>query len=301
MPTNKQRTGPFTIIIPARNEGDLLRMTVESIVSQTDYPDYEVLIVDDGSTDGSCEPFLSWNSSVRVIRSGGIGVARARNLGAHHAHGEYIVFIDAHCLVSANWLTGLARALAPADVGLAGPCFTRLREPFPRGCGMVWTDYTLDLCWYEPLNTRKQYEVPLTPGGCQAFRRSTFDSLGGYEQGFTRWGSEDVEICLRAWLLGYRVVVKPSVVVAHYFRESRNYEVDDKEVTYNVLRMIHLHFSPHRIRRVLRAVSANPFVGEALDDLYRSDVFEQRAKLEAARVHDDGWFFRYINRAIEAG
>ncbi len=290
--------GSFSVVIPALNEGELLRMTVESILGETRYPDYEILIVDDGSIDGSCEPFRDRDPRVRVIRTGGIGVARARNLGGRHARGQYLTFIDAHCRVSPDWLSGLALALAPPDVCVAGPCFTRLREPLPRGCGMVWTDYTLDPSWYEPLDKSEPYEVPLTTGACQAFRRPVFEAAGGYEPGFTRWGFEDVELCLRAWLLGYRVVVNPAVTVAHYFRESRNYDVDDLEITYNFLRMVHLHFSPPRIRRVLKAVEANPLVPQALDRLYDSDVFHLRAELEAARVYNDEWFFRHINRAL---
>ena len=294
----KRYNESFSVIIPTLNEGSLLRMTVESILSQTEYPNYEVLVVDDGSTDGSCEPLQDRDNRVQVIRSEGVGVAQARNLGASHARGEYLVFIDAHCRVTPNWLSGLTGTLAEPDVGIAGPCFTKLRKAVPRGCGMVWADYSLDPNWYEPLDTEESYEVPLTTGACQAFRHSTFQAMGCYEEGFTRWGFEDVEICLRAWLLGYRVMVNPKVVVAHHFRESRNYEVDDVEITYNFLRMIHLHFSPRRIRSVLRAVSANPLVPEALDRLYSSDVFQVRAELGAARVYDDDWFFRNINCAI---
>jgi glycosyltransferase involved in cell wall biosynthesis len=89
----KHHTGLFSIVIPTLNEGGLLGMTIESILNQTDYSDYEILIVDDGSTDGSCEPFQDWNPRVQVIRSSGNGVAKARNLGARQACGEYIVFI----------------------------------------------------------------------------------------------------------------------------------------------------------------------------------------------------------------
>lgn len=289
--------GRVSIVIPTLNEGELLRMTVGSIHDRTRYPDWEILIVDDGSTDGSTAAYRTGNGRVRVVDGGGMGVARARNLGARHATGEYVVFLDAHCRVSPEWLEGLIEALAPADVCVAGPTFTRLEQGEPRGCGMVWKDATLDPSWYEPASDLP-YNVPLTTGACQAFRRSTFDAVGRYEEGFTRWGFEDVEICLRAWLLGYRVAVGPAAVVAHYFRENRNYEVDDVDITYNFLRMIHLHFSAPRIRRVLRAVAGNPLIPSALDRLYKSDVFALRAELAAARVFDDGWFFSNVNGEI---
>jgi GT2 family glycosyltransferase len=233
-----------------------------------------------------------------LIRTAGKGVANARNLGAAHAVGEFLVFVDAHCRVSPNWLEGFAEALAPAGVAMVGPCFRRLDEPQPRGCGMFWANHTLEPNWFEPIDGRGPYEVPLTTGACQAFRKATFQSLGQYEDGFTRWGYEDVEICLRAWLLGYRIGVHPDVTVAHHFRESRGYEVDDVEVTYNFLRMVHLHFSAPRIRRVLKALEGNPFVPAALDRVFESDVFHVRQRWDAARVHTDEWFFAHINRGL---
>ncbi len=284
----------FSIVIPTRNEGELLDLTLDSILKETVYPSYEILVVDDGSTDGSCKRWLSADGPVRVIRSGGLGVTGARNFGAENARGEYLVFLDAHCRVSPNWLAGFRRALASSGAAVVGPCFTRLWEPEPRGAGYYWPDYTLEMAWFLPRETREPYEVPLTTGACQAFRASTFHAIGRYEKGFTPWGYEDSEICLRSWLLGFRVLVDPTVTVAHYFRESRNYSVNDREIVYNFLRMIHLHFSPKRIRRVLRAVGANPDVEPAMDRLYRSDVFHVRAALQAARIRDDDWFFSAV-------
>jgi glycosyltransferase involved in cell wall biosynthesis len=293
----RRSAGRVSVVIPTLNEGALLGMTIDSIRDQTRYQNWEILIVDDGSTDGSIEAFRDADARVRVIDGRGVGVARARNLGARHASGKYLVFIDAHCRVSADWLDALVEALAPMDVGLVGPTFTRLEEPEPRGCGMVWKDATLDPAWFEPADDRP-YAVPLTTGACQAFRRRTFEAVGGYEHGFTRWGFEDVEICVRAWLLGYRVVADPRAVVAHYFRESRNYEVNDADITMNFLRMIHMHFTPPRIRRVLRAVAGNPLIPAALDRLYAGDVFRVRTRLEAARVRNDDWFFDRVNGPI---
>jgi glycosyltransferase involved in cell wall biosynthesis len=279
----------------------MLGMTVESIFGATRYPQVELIVVDDGSTDGSCGALEARYRDLRVVRTGGLGVARARNAGARQARGKYVVFLDAHCRVSPDWLWSLAEALDQADAGLAGPAFTRLEEPEPRGCGMVWSDYSLEPCWLQPLAGPGSYDVPLTTGACQGFRRATFWGMGGYEEGFTRWGFEDMEICLRTWLLGYRVVGSPAATVAHHFRESRNYAVDDADITYNFLRMIHLHFSAARIRQVLRAVGHNRLLSVAMDRLYEGDVFRVRGELSRVRVHDDAWFFGCVNLAGPGG
>jgi GT2 family glycosyltransferase len=275
----------------------MLAMKVDSIARETTEHAYEIIVVDDGSTDGSTDQFRGrTHDRVRLIRGGQLGVARARNLGARHARGEYLVFMDAHCRVSPGWLDGFAEVFRQPAVGMAGPSFTKLESPTPRGCGMYWADYTLDPCWFEPPDAIDSYDAPLTTGACQVFRRDTYEALGGYEPGFTRWGFEDVEMCLRAWLFGYRVAVQPAVTVAHYFREARdNYEVDDEEITYNFFRMVYLHFSTTRIRLVRDAVATNPHVAAAQERLADSDVFERRAAMLARRRFDDDWFFAEIN------
>ena len=70
-------------------------------------------------------------------------------------------------------------------------------------------------------------------------------------------------------------------------------------VTSNFVRMLHLHFSPARIRRVLQRLDGNPFIAPALDQVHRSNVFEVRAELETVRVRDDDWFFSQVNPALQ--
>jgi glycosyltransferase involved in cell wall biosynthesis len=281
----------FSIVIPTLNEGDMLAMTVENILEVTAFPNIEVIVVDDGSTDGSCDKYRESTKRVRVVTADRVGIPRARNLGAEHAHGDYVLFIDAHCTVSANWIDRFIEALSAPDVAIAGPTFTRLNEPEPRGCGNVWINHRLESAWLEPLRVERPYEVPITPGGCQAFRKETFQEIGGFDTGFTRWGYQDEEICLRAWLHGYRVLVDPMVTVAHYFRTKAGYDVDHNDVLYNFLRLIHMHFSPRRIRRCIDALGEYPGLEEAIDRLYATDIFEKRKEMTIAQRRTEDWLF----------
>jgi len=125
----------FSIVIPTLNEGDMLTMTVENILSVTTYPEIEIIVIDDGSTDGSCDRYRSSAGQVRVVTTKRLGIPMARNLGAEQAQGDYVLFLDAHCTVSPNWIDRFVAALAPRDVAIVGPAFTRLHEPEPKGCG----------------------------------------------------------------------------------------------------------------------------------------------------------------------
>jgi glycosyltransferase involved in cell wall biosynthesis len=267
----------------------MLHRTVASVLGDSSYPHIEVVVVDDGSTDGSCDG-LGDGERVRVLRGRELGAPGARNLGALHARGEYLVFLDAHCRVAPDWLEALITAMAPPDVAIVAPSITRLGAPEPRGCGMTWINNKLDTAWIEPVDDRPS-EVPFAPGGCQAYRAQTFDLVGRFDDGMTLWGFEDIEISLRAWLLGYRVLGAPAATVAHDFREQRDFDVPDLGVVFNFLRLIHLHFAPWRIERAVRAVGTYSSLQPALGRLADSDVLKLRAELEAVRVFDDDWFF----------
>jgi GT2 family glycosyltransferase len=300
-PTSFRREhGLVSVVIPTCNEGAELRRTVESILRTTRHPRYEVVVVDDGSSDGSCAGLPGLGGPVRTLRTEGIGVARARNAGALDARGEYLVFLDAHCRVSANWLERFVAALQLPGVGLAGPSFTRIGKPVPRGCGMVWMDESLDPAWLEPMDGIGPYDVPLTTGACQAFRAADFYRIGEFDEGMTRWGYEDVEICLRAWLLGYRVLADPAIVVEHHFRESRGYEVSDAGILYNFLRMVTLHFSSGRMDRVVATMPGGALLDEARARLRESDAMALREELHRVRRRDDDWYCERFMPASQA-
>ena len=292
--------GLCSVVIATRNEGEMLRSTVASVLDDTAYSPIEVVVVDDGSTDDSCLG-LDGDDRVRIVRGHELGAPGARNLGAAHARGEYLVFLDAHCRVSADWLDVLVGALDPPDVAIVGPTFTKLDASEPRGCGMTWTSPQLETAWIVPPVDGRPSEVPLAPGGCQAYRARTFELVGRFDDGMTRWGFEDVEISLRAWLLGYRVLGASGATVAHHFRDQRGFDVPNEGVLFNYLRLVHLHFAPWRIEAAIRAIGPYPGLDDALADLARSDVLELRAELEAVRVRTDDWFFALMAPSISWG
>ena len=130
----------ISVIVVTRNEGAELRRTVENL-RDTLPARSEVVIVDDASTDGSAAGFR------RAIKAPGIGVARARNLGAAQSKGDVLVFADGHIRLDKLWWQPLADVVEDRHVAAVAPGVTHL--PASRGCGfgLQLTGPDLDARW----------------------------------------------------------------------------------------------------------------------------------------------------------
>lgn len=111
----------ISVIVPVYNAEKYLRECVDSILNQT-YKNFEVILVDDGSTDGSpaiCDEYAKTDERVKVIRKENGGVSSARNLGLEVANGEYICFIDSDDFVSEDYLKNLYNSITENNSDMA--------------------------------------------------------------------------------------------------------------------------------------------------------------------------------------
>jgi glycosyltransferase involved in cell wall biosynthesis len=282
----------ISVILPATNESVLLERTVEQFVA-TLPANSEVIVVDNGSTDG-CADFLAESTweNVRLIRSAEpLGVSAARNRGLAEARGEVVVFSDAHMDVPERWWEPLARTLNQPNMGVVAPGIGVMGKPdLDVACGQRIAETNLRVEWLAKKSTEPR-PVPSLGGGFMAMRHETLKVAGAFDDGMPQWGSEDLELCVRYWLLGYEVWVVPEVTVLHYFRKARPYGVQWHLLTHNLLRVALLHFNDQRLARVASAVRNHPRFGAALAHAVESDVWQKRADFAARRVRDDDWLF----------
>ena len=286
-------TPETTVVVPAHNEGANLLDTVDCVLSAAAGRGLEVVVVLDGEQrDGSREAMdriCAGDERVSVVETAGLGVAGARNAGAELARGRTIVFLDAHCYIPPSALWRMLEPLERDGVGLVGPAMRSLRDSRAEaGLGVTLVDASLETAWLLRQGP-EPYPVPMVIGACQAMRRADFERLGGYDPGMTRWGSEDLELCLRMWLSGLEVVVDPRVDVYHLFRDTHAYPVEAAGVVHNRLRMAALHLNPERLARVVARLRAVAGFDEALARLLCGDVARRRVELERTREHDDDW------------
>lgn len=279
-----------SIVIPAFNEGVNLKNTVESIKANTSAP-YDVVVVNDGSTDGCCGFLKDDNSqNLKVVETAHVGSSKARNLGASEAKGDLLVFMDAHVSVKTGWLEYLSDFIeSRPDVGLCSLPVYVLGNPDVVGYGMTLTGPDFGVTWLGKRN--EPAECPIVPGAFFGVRRKTFSELGMFDKGLVGWGIEDIELSIRAWLMGYSCRVLPDMPVGHLFRSEFPYSVSHCDVNANKLRTALLHFSFERFGRVVDALKGFSDFPSSLSIVLRGDALVKRRNYFAVRKRTDDWFF----------
>jgi glycosyltransferase involved in cell wall biosynthesis len=285
----------ISIIFPAKNEGDNVKLTLDSLFSvQTKYP-FEVIVVNDGSTDGCCD-FLSTyekKDNIKLFSTDGIGAANARNLGAQNAFGDFLIFCDAHLEFENWWIDHLVEPLISGKTDAICAAIAAKEDPSSIGYGQTLRSSNLRIKWHPKQNV--MFETAILPGGCFAISRTSFEDVGGFETGFKTWGHEDVELSIKLWLFGYRCHVQPNVKVIHAFRIKHPYKVTLEDVDYNFLRMAYSHFNAVRIGKCKKLVANEKRSAHIEAEVLKNGVISQRRKYFQKRKYDDNWFFEKFN------
>lgn len=277
-----------SLVVPAKNEGLQVRATLESVMQVRSACTFEIIVVDDGSSDGCCDFIATHESAGRtkLVRTEGIGAANARNLGAGHSVGSYLIFCDAHLLFEDFWIDRLIEPIREGAADATTPGIAPNDAVDVIGCGQT-LDRHLGVTWngWRP----EIFPCAVLSGGCMAVSRDVFFDVGGFDTGFKRWGYEDVELSMKMWLFGYKCYAVPSVKILHVFRKVHPYPVAWEDIYYNMMRMAFSHFSPRRIdecKSLIRYADAAPI----LTSLLNSGVEAQRRAYKKRRIHDDDWY-----------
>lgn len=211
-----------SIIIVNYNGKSLLKDCIESIYS-TEAVEAELIVVDNASMDDSCDLLKKRFPDVRLIElDRNHGFAGANNIGVDNARGEYIVFLNNDTIVSKGWLQALFDVMSDSpSIGVAGSKL--LFYDFPEkinsaGANIVFNGGGYDIGFME--EDRGQYDMTAERGAvCAAsmmVRKDEFLYLGGFDPIYFMY-FEDVDLCWRYWLSGYRVVYVPESIVYHRF------------------------------------------------------------------------------------
>lgn len=201
-----------TVVVASYNAAPTLRACLDSLL-RLDYPNFEILVVDDGSTDETPEITAKY-PQVRTLRQRtNFGLSTARNLGIRAATGEIIAFTDADCRVDPDWLHYLVHDLRRANLaGIGGPNLLPPDDTPMATAVMASPGGPMHVL----LDARTAEHIP----GCNmAFWRWALDAIEGFDPIFWRAG-DDVDVCWRIQRRGWRLGFSPAAFVWHYRRST---------------------------------------------------------------------------------
>jgi glycosyltransferase involved in cell wall biosynthesis len=199
-----------SVVIPTRNRAEKVRVCVASLLAQ-DYPGdrYEIIVVDDGSADGTAEVVQDLSPSVRVVRQQHLGSNAARNAGLRAARGDPVCFVDDDVEVPATWLARMVDGFGrnPQADAFAGPVRVRLEGSPRRTCPWHQVTSSFDL-------GAEDHVVPTGIGANMAIRRRAVRLTGPFDE-WIEIGGADSEWFDRLSASGGRVVYVAGAAVWH--------------------------------------------------------------------------------------
>ncbi len=249
-----------SICIVNWNVKELLRQCLMSIPAGAKGVLYEVVVVDNASTDGSAEILKAFPHITWIQNQENVGFTRANNQALAVSRGRYICFLNPDTVVYPGALATLVSYMdAHPDVGIVGP---QLRYPdgtlqpsryrFPSV--MMALMESTPLAWVWPTNPwnrryhcedcspQEEHEVDWLNGACLMVRREVIGQIGGFDEQFFMY-SEELDLCRRARLAGWRVMYVPQAVVVHYEGKSSEQVVVARHVHFNRSKV--LYFRKH--------------------------------------------------------
>jgi len=218
-------TRRVSIIIPLYNKVEYTRKCLESLARNTpSWLNYEVIVVDNASSDGTSDFLRSLSGDVTIITNlANLGFARACNQGARLATGDYLLFLNNDTIPKAGWLEALLDGIERDGADICGS-----RLIYSNGktqhAGVAFNEQGIGYHIFngldanDPAVTRKRFMQCVT-AACMIIGRELFHALSGFDEGYVN-GYEDVDLCLRAGEAGKRILYAPDSYLIHFEETS---------------------------------------------------------------------------------
>jgi len=201
-----------SVVIPAHNEATFIPRVIRAVLAQRRADtEVEVIVVDDGSTDGTPAAARAAGAVALELAGAGGNPAAARNRGAAAAAGDPIVFLDADCIPADGWLTAILAAHADGATVVGGSLDLPPGLPASARC-----DYYCG--WYLVHSRRPAGEVPHHPPPNLSVRRAAFLSTSGFTERLPVSMNEEREWQAALQRAGHRIYFEPRAVAYHYNR-----------------------------------------------------------------------------------
>jgi GT2 family glycosyltransferase len=208
MPSENSAGLRLSVIVPVHNGGEDLRRCLKGL-AQSSRPADEIIVVDDGSTDGSAALAAAAGARIVTISSGPRGPAFARNRGVEAASGNLLVFIDADVVVHADTLARIEKVLAEnPDVGAVFGSYDD--NPPVRTAASLYKNLL-----HHHVHQHSHPDAGTFWAGCGAVRRSAFAAVGGFDERYRRPSIEDIDLGVRLRGTGQRILLCADIQATH--------------------------------------------------------------------------------------
>lgn len=208
-----------SVIIVNWNGRSWLQQCLPTLAAQT-FKDFEVIVVDNGSTDDSVS-WLSqnWPNVHVLLQQTNLGFAAANNLGIRATNSPFIALLNNDTLVDPGWLAALVTAVSEPNVGMAASCITRWNQPdlldsagiLVDRAGIAW-----NRGWGQPVKLADKPCSVFGPSAAAAlYRREMLDGIGLFDEDYFAY-YEDVDLAWRAQRAGWHCQYTPDALVRHW-------------------------------------------------------------------------------------
>jgi GT2 family glycosyltransferase len=226
-----------SVIIPTRDRAELLRVTLDGLFGATDYPDIEVIVVDNDSRESETEAlFARYRDDARlvVVRAPGpFNFSDLSNRGAAAATGPVLLFLNNDIeVIEPGWLTEMVSQAVRPEIGAVGakllyPDGTIQHGGVVLGIGGVAGHSHLGVPDADPGYFARMVlvqEVSAVTGACLAMRSEVFRAVGGFDAETLKVAFNDIDLCLKIREAGYRILWTPFAKLVHHESKSRGPE-----------------------------------------------------------------------------
>lgn len=231
-----------SIIIPTKDKVEVLKCCINSILEKTDYPNFELVIIDNNSDQQETFDYFEQlkEPNIRVIPYNiPFNYSKINNFAVKQAKGEILVFLNNDTeVISPGWLTEMVSHAVRPEIGMVG---VKLYYPndtiqhagvicgFGAVAGHIFCRWPREKRGYIGKDVLSQNFLAVT-AACMAVRRSVFEELNGFEENNLVVAFNDVDICLRAYKKGYRILWTPYAELYHHESFTRGRPKTSKEI-----------------------------------------------------------------------